>query len=180
ADAIVGAARVDCYGVGVTSNFMASDLQARLYRMGIASNSHLDPHLQLISAATIGPGGVVMAISYVGGMPSLLEAVDVARSQGTTIIALTQPGSPLAALSDIVLGVEVAPDPVMPVGPEAYLAHLTVIEILTVLIAQRLGDKAVHRLANIQRTLETRGVDMHQHPRLDWDEGARVTVGKVR
>ena len=180
ADAIVGATRVDCYGVGVTSNFMASDLQARLYRMGIASNSHLDPHLQLISAATIGAGGVVMAISYVGGMPSLLEAVDVAHSQGTTIIALTQPGSPLAALSDIVLGVEVAPDPVMPVGPEAYLAHLTVIEILTVLIAQRLGDKAVHRLANIQRTLETRGVDMHQHPRLDWDEGAKVTIGKVR
>jgi RpiR family carbohydrate utilization transcriptional regulator len=180
ADAIVAATRVDCYGVGVTSNFMASDLQARLYRMGLASNSYLDPHLQLISAATTGPQGVVMAITYVGGMPSLLEAVDVARSQGATVIALTQPGSPLAALSDIVLGVEVAPDPVMPVGPEAYLAHLTVIEILTVLVAQRLGDKAVERLANIQRTLETRGVDMHQHPRLDWDEGAKVTIGKVR
>ncbi len=75
------------------------------------------------------------------------------------------------------LGVEVAPDPVMPVGPEAYLAHLTVIEIITVLVAQRLGDKAVHRLANIQRTLETRGVDMHQHPRLDWDEAANGTTG---
>ena len=180
ADAIVAGARVDCYGVGVTSNFMASDLQARLFRMGLAANSYLDPHLQLISAATIGPRGVVMAITHVGGMPSLLEAVDVARSQGATVIALTQPGSQLAALADIVLGVEVAPDPVMPVGPEAYLAHLTVIEILTVLVAQRLGDKAVNRLANIQRTLETRGVDMHHHPRLDWDEGAKLTIGKVR
>jgi len=180
ADAIVAGARVDCYGVGVTSNFMASDLQARLFRMGLAANSYLDPHLQLISAATIGPRGVVMAITHVGGMPSLLEAVDVARSQGATVIALTQPGSQLAAMADIVLGVEVAPDPVMPVGPEAYLAHLTVIEILTVLVAQRLGDKAVNRLANIQRTLETRGVDMHHHPRLDWDEGAKLTIGKVR
>lgn len=180
ADAIVAGARVDCYGVGVTSNFMASDLQARLFRMGLAASSYLDPHLQLISAATIGPRGVVMAITHVGGMPSLLEAVDVARSQGATVIALTQPGSQLAALADIVLGVEVAPDPVMPVGPEAYLAHLTVIEILTVLVAQRLGDKAVNRLANIQRTLETRGVDMHHHPRLDWDEDAKLTTGKVR
>ena len=180
ADAIVAGSRVDCYGVGVTSNFMASDLQARLFRMGLAANSYLDPHLQLISAATIGPRGVVMAITHVGGMPSLLEAVDVARSQGATVIALTQPGSQLAAMADIVLGVEVAPDPVMPVGPEAYLAHLTVIEILTVLVAQRLGDKAVNRLANIQRTLETRGVDMHHHPRLDWDEGAKLTIGKVR
>lgn len=178
ADAMTQGSRVDCYGVGVTSNFMASDLQARLYRLGLASNAYLDPHLQLISAATIGPRGVVMAITYVGGMPSLLEAVDVARSQGATIIALTQPGSKLAAISDIVLSVEVAPDPVMPVGPEAYLAHLTVIEILTVLVAQRLGDKAVNRLSNIQHTLETRGVDMHQHPRLDWGKAANGTDGK--
>lgn len=168
-DVIARAARVDCYGVGVTSNFMASDLQARLYRLGLAANSYLDPHLQLISAATITPQGVVMAITYVGGMPSLLEAVDVARSRGATVIALTQPGSKLAAMSDIVLAVEVAPDPVMPVGPEAYLAHLTVIEILTVLVAQRLGDKAVDRLTNIQRTLETRGHDMRQHSSIDWD-----------
>lgn len=168
-DVIARAARVDCYGVGVTSNFMASDLQARLYRLGLAANSYLDPHLQLISAATITPQGVVMAITYVGGMPSLLEAVDVARSRGATVIALTQPGSKLAAMSDIVLAVEVAPDPVMPVGPEAYLAHLTVIEILTVLVAQRLGDKAVERLTNIQRTLETRGHDMRQHSSIDWD-----------
>jgi len=180
ADAMTKGSRVDCYGVGVTSNFMASDLQARLYRLGLASNAYLDPHLQLISAATIGPRGVVMAITYVGGMPSLLEAVDVARSQGATIIALTQPGSLLAGMADIVLSVEVAPDPVMPVGPEAYLAHLTVIEILTVLVAQRLGDKAVNRLSNIQHTLETRGVDMHQHPRLDWGEAANGTDGKHR
>lgn len=180
ADAMVAGSRIDCYGVGVTSNFMASDLQARLYRLGMASNAYLDPHLQLISAATIGPRGVVMAITYVGGMPTLLEAVDVARSQGATIIALTQPGSQLAGMSDIVLSVEVAPDPVMPVGPEAYLAHLTVIEILTVLVAQRLGDKAVNRLSNIQRTLETRGVDMHHHPRLDWGEAANGTDGKGR
>jgi DNA-binding MurR/RpiR family transcriptional regulator len=176
ADAIATATRVDCYGVGATSNFMASDLQARLYRLGLATNSYLDPHLQLISAATIGPQGVVMAITYVGGMPSLLEAVDVARSQGATIIGLTQPGSRLAELSHIVLGVEVAPDPVMPVGPEAYLAHLTVIEILTVLVAQRLGDKAVDRLANIQRTLETRGHDVRHHARIDWEEPASGTT----
>ena len=93
---------------------------------------------------------MVIAISHVGGMPSLLEAVDVARAQGAKVIALTQPGTPLAALADILLGIEVAPDPVMHVGTEAYLAHLTVIEILTVLVAQRLGDQAVQRLAGVR------------------------------
>ncbi len=172
ADALVSASRVDCYGVGATSNFMAMDLQARLFRLGLMSNSYLDPHVQLISAATIDRRGVVVAITHVGGMPSLLEAVGVARSRGATVIALTQGGSPLAAMADILLAIEVAPDPVMPVGPEAYLAHLTVIEILTVLVAQRLGDKAVDRLSNIRHTLETRGVDMHHHPRLDWAPAA--------
>jgi DNA-binding MurR/RpiR family transcriptional regulator len=180
AQAMAAASRIDCYGVGATSNFMATDLQARLFRLGLASNSYLDPHVQLISAATIGRGGVVMAITHVGGMPSLLEAVDVARARGATIIALTQGGSPLAKMADILLAIEVAPDPVMPVGPEAYLAHLTVIEVLTVLIAQRLGDKAVKRLANIQRTLETRGVDMQHHPRLDWDRAPDHTDRKKR
>ena len=86
-------------------------------------------------------------------------------------------GSKLAELSDIVLAVEVAPDPVMPVGPEAYLAHLTVIEILTVLVAQRLGDKAIDRLANIQRTLETRGHDIQHHARIDWEDPANGSNG---
>jgi len=163
ADALVHAARVDCYGVGTTSNFMAMDLHARLFRLGVASNTYLDPHVQLTSASTIDRRGVIMAITHVGGMPSLLEAVDVARSRGATIIALTQGGSPLARMADILLAIDVPPDPVMPVGPEAYLAHLTVIEILTVLVAQRLGDKAARRLAHIQHTLATRGVDMHPH-----------------
>lgn len=173
ADALVGATRIDCYGVGVTSNFMAMDLQARLFRLGLQPVSYLDPHVQLISAATVERGAVVMAITHVGGMPSLLQAVDLARERGATIIALTQGGSPLARRAHVLLGIEVAPDPVMPVGPEAYLAHLTVIEILTVLVAQRLGHRAERRLADIQHVLATRGVDMQHHPRLDWGPPAR-------
>ena len=168
ADAIVRASRVDCYSVGVTSSFMASDMQARLFRLGLVSNAYLDIHLQLVSAATMGKQGVVFAISHVGGMPSLLEAVDVARSQGATVIALTQQGTALAERADIVLGIHVPEDPVMHVGTEAYLVHLTVIEILTVLVAQRLGELAVNRLGGVRDVLSTRGVDMRHYPKLDW------------
>lgn len=179
ADAIVRASRVDCYSVGVTSSFMASDMQARLFRLGLVSNAYLDIHLQLVSAATIGPQGVVFAISHVGGMPSLLEAVDVARSQGATVIALTQHGTALAERADIVLGIHVPDDPVMHVGTEAYLVHLTVIEILTVLVAQRLGELAVNRLGGVREVLSTRGVDMRHYPRLDWDTAAATRDGEA-
>lgn len=168
ADAIVAATRVDCWCVGATSSFMASDLQARLFRMGLVSNAYLDQHLQLVSAATLAAAGVAFAISHVGGMPSLLEAVGVARAQGATVIALTQLGTPLAQLVDIVLGIQVPGDTVMHVGTEAYLAHLTVIEILSVLVAQRLGDKAVQRLAGVRGVLATHGLDTRHHPLPDW------------
>ena len=180
ADAIVRASRVDCYSVGVTSSFMASDMQARLFRLGLVSNAYLDIHLQLVSAATIGNSGVVFAISHVGGMPSLIEAVDVARSQGATVIALTQQGTALADHADIVLGIHVPEDPVMHVGTEAYLVHLTVIEIVTVMVAQRLGDLAVKRLGGVREVLSTRGVDMRHYPKLDWDTAHAVNERKVK
>lgn len=170
ADAVSRARRIDCYGVGATSNFMANDLQGRLFRLGLSAYACVDVHLQLVSAATIGPADVVIAISHVGAMPSLIDAVDVARSRGAKVIALTQPDTPLARHADFLLGIQVPADPVMPVGPEAYLAHLTVIEILTVLVAQRLGDSAVTRLMDIHQTLITKGIDMRHHARLDWAE----------
>lgn len=180
ADAIVLASRVDCYSVGVTSSFMASDMQARLFRLGLVSNAYLDIHLQLVSAATMGPQGVVFAISHVGGMPSLIEAVDVARSQGATVVALTQQGTVLAEHADIVLGIHVPEDPVMHVGTEAYLVHLTVIEIVTVLVAQRLGDLAVKRLGGVRDVLSTRGVDMRHYPKLDWGTVAAVNESQLK
>lgn len=168
AKAIVEAARTDCWCVGATSSFMANDFQARLFRLGLVANAYLDPHLQLVSAATLQRGSVAFAISHVGGMPSLLEAVDVARAQGATVIALTQAGTPLAQKADIVLGINVPDDPVMHVGTEAYLAHLTVIEILTVLVAQRSGDTAIQRLQNVRQILGTHGVDTHHQPFHYW------------
>jgi RpiR family carbohydrate utilization transcriptional regulator len=168
ADAIVRASRTDCWCVGVTSSFMASDMQARLFRMGLVANSYLDQHLQLVSAATLDAGSVAFAISHVGGMPSLMEAVSVAKAQKATVIALTQAGTPLAKQADIVLGIRVPDDPVMHVGTEAYLAHLTVIEVLTVLIAQRLGDSAVRRLGHVREVLSTHGLDTRHHPLLHW------------
>lgn len=168
AAAMTRAQRVDCWCVGATSGFMASDFQARLFRMGMVSNAYLDQHLQLVSAATLDKQSVAFAISHVGGMPSLLEAVDVAKGQGATVVALTQAGTPLAKKADIVLGIQVPEDPVMHVGTEAYLAHLTVIEVLTVLIAQRLGDSAVQRLGHVRDVLATHGLDTRNHPMLHW------------
>ena len=132
--------------IGAASTFMANELQSRLFRLGCTANAIFDAHQQLVSASTLGPDGVAFVISHVGRMPYTLEAARFARSQGATVVALTQPGTQLAEIADLVLAVSVPQDAVMRVGTEAYLAHLVVIEILMVRLAQKLGPVATRGL----------------------------------
>lgn len=170
-DAIAAAPHIDIVGAGNTSWFMANDLQARLFRLGLATNAWADYHLQQVAAGAQKPGGVVIAITHVGGMPSLIDAVDIARAQGAKVIAITRPGTPLAERADILLGLSVPDDAVMHVGIDAYLVHLTLIEVLTVLVAQRVGEPAVKRLRGVREALGRHGIDTRTHPLQSWDGG---------
>jgi len=169
--AIASAPHIDIVGAGNTSWFMATDLQARLFRLGLSTTAWADYHLQQVAAGAQKPGGVVIAITHVGGMPSLLDSVDIARAQGAKIVAITRPGTLLAQRADWLLGLSVPDDAVMHVGIDAYLVHLTLIEILTVLVAQRVGEPAVKRLRGVREALQRHGVDIQTHPLQSWDGG---------
>lgn len=179
--AIAGARHVDLFATGITSWFMAQDLQARLFRLGLSANAWVDYHLQRVAAAAQDARGVVLVLSHVGGLPSMLEAVDIARRQGARVVSLTQPGTPLADRSDVLLALSVPEDAVMHVGIDAYLTHLTAIEILTVLVAQRCGESAVQRLQGVRQALHQHGVDVRGHPLQNWDRtahGAQAAQGE--
>jgi RpiR family transcriptional regulator, carbohydrate utilization regulator len=166
--ALASARRIDCYSVGFISTFLANDAQARLSRLGRASNAYFDAHMQLISAASLTPRDVVLAISHVGRMPTLLDAVSVAREQGATVIGITQPGTPLALQSTIPLTVVVPEDAVVRVGTEACLAGLILNEILMVGVGLLLGPAAIDGLTRIRDVLSERGIDTDGHPALQW------------
>ena len=161
---IAKARRVDCYGVGNVSMFMASDAQARFARLGITSGAYFDGHLQLISAATMNRNDVVLAISYVGRMRSLINAVEVAKEQGAMVVAITQLNTPLAKLTDIILPVVVPVDHAMRVGTEAYLAQLAYLEILMVGVGLRRGPAAFRQLKRVRQVLKERGTENEIHP----------------
>ena len=161
---IARAHRIDCYGVGNVSVFMASDAQARFARLGINAGAYFDAHLQLISAATMTRRDVVLAISYVGRMRSLLQAIAVAREQGAMVVAITQPRTPLAGMADVVLPVVVPVDRAMRLGTEAYLAQLTYLEILMVGVGLRRGPAAFRKLKRVRQVLKERGSESEPHP----------------
>jgi len=174
--AIDGARHIDLFATGITSWFMAQDLQARLFRLGLSANAWVDYHLQRVAAAAQDTRGVVIAVSHVGGLPSLLDAVDIARRQGARVVSLTQPGTLLAERTDLLLGLSVPDDAVMHVGIDAYLTHLTAIEVLTVLVAQRRGTPAVQRLQGVRAALQEHGVDVRAHPLQSGGSNGRPTI----
>jgi RpiR family carbohydrate utilization transcriptional regulator len=159
ADRMARAERIDCYSVGSASTFIANELHSRLFRLGLRSNAIFDMHQQLMSASTLGSKGVAFVISHVGRMPYTLEAARYARDHGATVVALTQPDTPLADLADLVLAVSGPQDPLRRVGTETQLAHLVVIEILMVRLAQKLGPVAVHGLQRFKQLLQENGLD---------------------
>ena len=165
---LAAARRIDCYSVGFISTFLAGDAQARLARLGLTSNAYFDAHLQLISAASLTARDVVLAFSHVGRMPTLLDAVDVARAQGATVIGITQPDTPLAQRSTIPLTVVVPEDAVVRVGTEACIATLVLNEILMVGVGLRLGPAAIDSLTRVREVLRGRGIDAEDHPALQW------------
>jgi RpiR family carbohydrate utilization transcriptional regulator len=171
-DALATARRVECYSVGSVSTFLAGDAQARFARLGLTSNAYFDPHMQLMSAAALSPRDAVLAISHVGRMPTLLEAVALAREQGATVIGITQPDTPLAEHCTIALGIVVPEDTTVRVGTEAYLAAQVLIEVLMVGVGLRLGPSAIKRLKRVRSVLRERGVDTDTHPALEraWSE----------
>jgi DNA-binding MurR/RpiR family transcriptional regulator len=168
AEAMHRARRVDCFGTGATSHFLAQDMQARLFRLGITTNAFSDAHLQLVAAATQTKADVLFAISFVGRMPALLEAAAVAKAHGATIVALTRTHTPLAAMADIVLGIDVPRDATMRVGTDAYVVQLLMIEILMVIIGLKRGASTITRLSEIHQILQTHGVDSDDPSLLHW------------
>ena len=159
ANAFNQAHRIDCFGTGATSHFIAQDLHARLFRLGLTANAFSDAHFQLVSASSMTSRDVLVAISYVGRMPTLLEAVKLGRERGATVIAMTRTGTPLAGLAHFVLPLDVPDDATMRVGTDAYVAQLILVEILTVVTGLRRDPAVIRKLGQIYRDLQTRSVD---------------------
>ncbi|MDP5009049.1 MAG: MurR/RpiR family transcriptional regulator [Glaciimonas sp.] len=155
-NALAGAHKIDCYGIGNTSVFLANDAQARFFRLGINSHAYFDPHMQLYSAATLSKNDVLLAISHVGRQQSLLEAVDVAKKGGATIIAITQNNTPLAQLADVVLPIVIPEDPSVRLGMESYTAQLLLLETLVVGISMQLGQATINQPERFRLMLEER------------------------
>jgi RpiR family carbohydrate utilization transcriptional regulator len=104
-----GARRIEFFGIGA-SGVVATDAQQKFFRLGLPTLAYTDPHMQIMSAATLHPGDVVVAISHTGRTKDILESVMTARDGGAEVIAITSPDSPLALAASLTLPVDTSED----------------------------------------------------------------------
>jgi RpiR family carbohydrate utilization transcriptional regulator len=152
-DILAHAAKIEFYGQG-SSGLVAADAQHKFFRSGVPTVAYSDPHIHAISAALLGPGDVVVAISQRGGSTALLHSVDLARRAGADVIVIAPSGTPLAMRATVLLPIDlpVDTDPYRPIT--ARLAHLVVIDILAVGLALRRGPEFRRKMQAAQKALQ--------------------------
>lgn len=102
-EALLGAHKIVFCGLGDASA-VALEAYYRFTRIGEQCFFSEDPDQQLIQAANLSKGDVLLAISHTGRSRTVLDAVKRGMKAGATILLITNfPVSPLAKHSDVVL-----------------------------------------------------------------------------
>lgn len=147
--------RIEFYGVG-NSGIVAQDAQHKFFRLGLNTIAYSDGHMQVMSATLLGPGDCLVVISNSGRTRDLMDASEIARRNGATIIVITATGSPLANAAHIHLAAD------HPEGYDRYspmvsrLLHLVIVDVLATVVALRIGSELQPILREMKNNLRSK------------------------
>ncbi|MBC8638693.1 MurR/RpiR family transcriptional regulator [Caballeronia sp. EK] len=151
------ARRIEFYGAG-GSGIAALDMQHKFFRLGVPSVAYSDPHTYTTSAALLGAGDVVVAISNTGRTRDILDACKSALNGGARVIAITHGHSPLARMATVGLFANVDEDTDIFSPMTSRVSHLAIGDILAVGLALARGPALADKLAEAKDVLEGRRV----------------------
>jgi DNA-binding MurR/RpiR family transcriptional regulator len=155
ARAMHGAKRVLIFGGGGGSSMAAMEAENRLFRLGVYASHCNDSQLQMMMAATLKKGDVLLLLSISGRYDPLVQAAEVAAHYGARTIAITAPKTPLAAAaSDLIPFVVSEPEDILMPTPARY-ALLMLIDMLAFNVAVLRKDAASESLRRIKYQLVT-------------------------
>ncbi|MBB4066225.1 MurR/RpiR family transcriptional regulator [Gellertiella hungarica] len=144
------------FGAGGNSSMIASEIQNRLFRLGLRVTASHDHSMQLMMAAAAkAEKDVLIGSSFSGRNTELVRAFNLAREGKVPTIALTQSDSPVARAADVVITID------MPEGTNIYrptstrIAYLAAVDILASLVAHKIQPQATQTLRRIKQQLVT-------------------------
>ena len=151
--AICNANRVEFYGFGASAA-VAFDAQHKFFRLQVSAAAYADPHLQNMSATSMAPGDVVIAISQSGRTTTLINAIEQVKSRGAIVIAIAPSDTPVAMAATIPLTIDAKEDIQIYTPLSSRIAHLVVIDVLAIGVAQHKGGQLQEHLLELQHGLE--------------------------
>lgn len=146
---VLGARRVDSFGVGASS-VVGLDLQQKLSRIGRISLNWPDAHAAWTAAATLDRSCVAIAISHSGTTIDTVEFLRIARAVGAATMAITNyRRSSLIDAADVVLTTAARETRFRSGALGSRIAQLMVVDCLFTGVAQSSYDES---MAALQRT----------------------------
>lgn len=148
------ARRVAFFGFGASSA-VASDAQHKFFRLDIPSGAYADPHLQTMAAMSLKAEDVVVAISQSGRTQALLDALTLVRANGTQVIVIAPPGTPVCDQADVAIYVDVEENTRDHTPLPSRIAQMAIIDILAVGVSRSKGPAVRAHLQSLERGLQT-------------------------
>ena len=150
--ALSEANRVEFFGFGA-SGAVASDAHHKFFRLKVASAAYSDHHYQHMSAVSMEPGDVMVAISQSGRTKALLESTELVKQRGATVISISASNSPLSTAATINVDVDVNEKQEVYTPLTSRIAHLMIIDILAIGVAQSHGQNLDEHLFRLKKSL---------------------------
>lgn len=156
ADLIQGARQLDFYGIGGSAQ-IARDVAHKFLRIGIRASVFDDTHMMAMSASLLGAGDVVVAYSHSGRSAAVLDAVQLAKQGGASVIAVSNYDSaPLADIADVVLCSTAQGSPLTGENAAARIAQLNIMDAVFVAVAQKSYADAERNLARTMNAVKAK------------------------
>ena len=140
----------DFYGLGGSAQ-IARDVAHKFLRIGVRASVFDDTHMMAMSANLLGPGDLAIAFSHSGRSSGLVDAVQFAKGNGASIIAVSNYDTgPIAELSDVVLCSTARGSPLTGENAAARIAQLNIMDAVFIAVAQKGYAEAE---SNLSRTM---------------------------
>ena len=154
---LANAGRVEFYAFGGSAP-VAMDGQHKFFRLKIPSSYISDPHIQFMSANSLGKDDVVVVISQSGTTSALIDSVKIVRKSGVKVIGIMPGNTPLASICDYPLVINIGENNRISKPHTSRIAYTAVIDVLTMGVAQLKPEAQDHlyNIADSQRSLRVK------------------------
>jgi DNA-binding MurR/RpiR family transcriptional regulator len=152
-DLLAKAQMIYAFGSGGNSSMIAHEMQNRLFRLGAHITASSDHGMNLMLAAAAEQGVVVFGSSFTGRDRELTHCFELLRKRRIPTIALTQAGSPLAEVADVVISITLPEGKNIFRATSTRYASLAVVDIIANLVAYADRKKSTRLLRGIKEEL---------------------------